>query len=62
MNLKYIDLSNIYLPSIKKAENIFYGVHNKCRLISKDKSLINIFKSEKNNYEHKDDWIYNDDD
>lgn len=61
LNLKYIDLSNIYLPSVNNADNIFYGVHNKCRLISKDKSLINTFEKDKVNFEHKDDWIYNDD-
>ena len=38
------------------SDNIFYGVHNKCRLITKDKNLENCFESDKINYEHKDDY------
>lgn len=60
-NLKYIDFSNIYLSS-KQAENAFYGVHGKCRLISKDKSLLNLFENDKSNYEHKDDNYFDYDD
>ena len=55
-NLKYIDLSNISLTSSKGSEHAFYGVHDKCRLISKDKSLQNQFENDKYNYEHKDDY------
>lgn len=56
-NLKYIDFSRFYLPKGKASDNIFYGVHNKCRLITKDKNLENIFESDKTNYEHKDDYF-----
>ena len=59
-NLKYIDLSNIYSSKINKSENAFYGVHEKCRLISKDGSLITKFENDKHNYEHKDDYYYDD--
>jgi hypothetical protein len=52
--LKYIDFSNIYLSSPQKADNAFYGVHEKCRFITKEKSLINKFESDKNNYKNKD--------
>ena len=55
-NLKYIDFSRIYLPSSKKAENVFYGVHEKCRLICKDKNLITNFNKDKDNFSHKDDY------
>ena len=56
-NLKYIDFSRFYLPKGKASDNIFYGIHNKCRLITKDKNLENIFESDKTNYEHKDDYF-----
>lgn len=59
-NLKYIDFSNIYSSSLKKTNNAFYGVHDKCRLISKDKSLNDKFDSDKNSYKHKDDYYYDD--
>ena len=59
-NLKYIDFSNFYISQGKLGENIFYGVHKNCRLISKDNSLIKKFESDKDNYEHKDDYYYDD--
>ena len=55
-NLKYIDFSNVYLPKGLNSNSNFYGVHSKCRLISKDNILMKTFEQDKSNYEHKDDY------
>ena len=60
-NLKYIDFSNIHSNSLKNAENTFYGVHDKCRLICKEKYLSDMFEKDKYSYKHKDDYYFYDD-
>ena len=58
-NLKYIDFSKFYSSVLKEAKNVFYGINNKCRLICKEKCLLDKFEDDKFNYQNKDDYENN---